>query len=534
MFEEVHRHIIYEKEAEFNKLEARFIELNHLGHIIKSNKVTKNQKKIIKNEKNKQKLLKKIRKWLVQDSAAPQESFEIWHEHSKSSVDKFDLNGLQVEILEEIKKLENEHTEDDSADLPNNNSLDEEEYGHIANEAERDEQRERDRQQREKEISEGKAFEVKLKELTNGNDSSSWTKVNHFIRSRGLEMLPVHNTESNEIPYRLFPAATVQHVNNLTTLLHINIMKKNWNLAYSIFCVIIRIPHVDIRSLWPLGIEIIIGKQGESLDGSKSTIFKDEKFFDWLLSFYAYTGIPYRPTSAQQRKSNSAINWRSGSKTYSPLFAITSLWNLMCNKNYFKLNERLEEFLLQPPYTSDGIFYFFKILYLLGQNSRLATKFMNHGKLFDVNDDEQEEIEDAKFNIDPLDTNSKSSISKLYLSNQKSITQLLETCDQLGLEYPKSSVISQMKRLLKKIGIEDGGDNGSESESDSDNQESAYMTANSFAINKSVNDEDEAHDLLEFSDDPGNEDNEDERDEITDRQIMPKDIELMDFDFDFE
>ncbi|KAK7679697.1 hypothetical protein QCA50_017195 [Cerrena zonata] len=91
-----------------------------------------------------------------------------------------------------------------------------------------------------------------------------------------------------------------------------------------------------------------------------------------------------------------------------------------------------------------------------------------------------------------------------------------------------------MKRLLKKIGIEDGGDNGSESESDSDNQESAYMTANSFAINKSVNDEDEAHDLLEFSDDPGNEDNEDERDEITDRQIMPKVFELMDFDFDFE
>ncbi|KAK7679696.1 hypothetical protein QCA50_017194 [Cerrena zonata] len=90
-----------------------------------------------------------------------------------------------VEVLEEIKKLENEHTEDDSADLPNNNTLDEEEYGHIANETERDEQRERDRQQREKEISEGKAFEVKLKELTNGNDSSSWTKVKRFRDATG-------------------------------------------------------------------------------------------------------------------------------------------------------------------------------------------------------------------------------------------------------------------------------------------------------------------------------------------------------------
>ena len=42
-----------------------------------------------------------------------------------------------------------------------------------------------------------------------------------------------------------------QHINNLTTLLHLQIMKQNWSIAYKIFALLIRFPQVDIRTIWP-------------------------------------------------------------------------------------------------------------------------------------------------------------------------------------------------------------------------------------------------------------------------------------------
>ena len=113
----------------------------------------------------------------------------------------------------------------------------------------------------------------KLNQFVNNFDTSNrLSKFKFLIESNGLEILPRINEEDNtttnnnnnnndtdsiEMIHKS-KSAFRQHINNLTTLLHLQIMKQNWSIAYKIFALLIRFPQVDIRTIWPLVIEILM------------------------------------------------------------------------------------------------------------------------------------------------------------------------------------------------------------------------------------------------------------------------------------
>lgn len=65
--------------------------------------------------------------------------------------------------------------------------------------------------------------------------------------SRGLEPLKTSTSEVRN--YR------TRHIVTLTDLLHLNVSRHNWSLAYKIFATLIRIPGVQIKSLGALALK---------------------------------------------------------------------------------------------------------------------------------------------------------------------------------------------------------------------------------------------------------------------------------------
>lgn len=203
----------------------------------------------------------------------------------------------------------------------------------------------------------------------------------HFlIRKEGLEILPhidsdhghdsVSSTKhlSNSISY------SKKHTMVVSKLLHLNILRKNWKIAYKCFSLLIRINHVDIRSIWPLGIEILtrlaeeefLNKQPEgSYDeyklrtnfndqelSSQLQIFKDEQFIQWMQTFYP-VNVKFKPNKYWNQ-----LPYRIASRDTPAVYIVTFMWILIMKQNFEKVNEKLSELLLQAPYINDGTFYF--------------------------------------------------------------------------------------------------------------------------------------------------------------------------------
>ncbi|KAL7666210.1 RNA polymerase I-specific transcription initiation factor RRN11 [[Candida] zeylanoides] len=180
---------------------------------------------------------------------------------------------------------------------------------------------------------------------------SGWTRASVLIRTRGLETLPQKSVEPDSATYqRNAVGFTRYHVANLRDLLHINMLRRNWSLAYKVLCLLVRLPNVDLRSLWPLAVEVLARRQAQR---GAPGVFKDERFLDWLASMY-----PLGRTAAHARRIVAAPAWRGGSRTHAPVYVATQLWRLLARRQVARVAERVEELLLEPPYATDGTFHF--------------------------------------------------------------------------------------------------------------------------------------------------------------------------------
>ena len=61
-------------------------------------------------------------------------------------------------------------------------------------------------------------------------------------------------------------------------------------------------------------------------------------------------------------RNNVAPVWRSGSKTLTPLYVITSLWYIFVLGDYEQVLNKINELILEPPYNSEGVLYFISSL----------------------------------------------------------------------------------------------------------------------------------------------------------------------------
>lgn len=361
------------KEYKLNLLLQKYVELQKIDQL----GLTAQQRKILKKSKRSKRLVTKLIRDRLTKRLKPEETFEIWHSQ----------NNLNVNLEKQMQFKD---------------------VGELIDEQENGASKSVETSDSEAEIESHKNTECQLNKFISTFDSSdSWTKANLLIRTRGLETLPQAN--SGEDSYsRGTPGFSKYHVTNLRNLLHLNMLRRNWDLAYKVFCLLVRLPHVDIRSIWSLGIEILQQQrntQRQVQDESLQLLFKDERFFDWLSSFYIIT----RSTVSNSRLVAAPI-WRSGSRTHAPLYVITSLWNLLVKGEVLKVLERLEELLLEPPFNTDGAFYFLLAL------CQLAKCFNG---------------EDVATNLALIKKN-------------------LDKCKHYKFEYPKELIEKELKQVFNK------------------------------------------------------------------------------------
>ncbi|CCH58901.1 hypothetical protein TBLA_0B00570 [Henningerozyma blattae CBS 6284] len=166
------------------------------------------------------------------------------------------------------------------------------------------------------------------------------------------------------------------HIENLINLLYYNICEKNFNQAYHIFSLIIRLPNIDIRNFWNLGSIILL---------KKVSIQESLNFLNWIHSIYS-----------SNQKYNNSINYKTApaftqsSRNHTGKFTTSFLWmtlSLIHTKfsdltsrnikeiveelNYLKKKlkkfvEKLSEMVLAPPFIEDSeIWYIYSLSHLI-------------------------------------------------------------------------------------------------------------------------------------------------------------------------
>ena len=286
--------------------------------------------------------------------------------------------------------------------------------------------------------------DTKLTSFLNKLDQSkSWTRKQFLIYVNGLESVgydkTLHTFASDK------RAIVTSHINNLQSLLHLNILRRNWKVAYDIFCLLIRFKKVDIRSLWPLGIEILVRRREEMSYFSQNGInkLKDEKFFEWLNTFFS---INKGKSFGTSRNLIAAPVWRSGSRSHTPIYLICSLWDLAIKRKYSVLKEKTEELLLEPPFDSDGNIYYFRIICVFVENIKLGNLYLNFDTDQNIKDGEEDEFVSEFKNY-----TSKNEILSKIEDNNNIIISTVNKIKDLNFELPEDLIKDHINLNLVRL-----------------------------------------------------------------------------------
>ncbi|KAH9201792.1 RNA polymerase I-specific initiation factor-domain-containing protein [Zygosaccharomyces rouxii] len=168
----------------------------------------------------------------------------------------------------------------------------------------------------------------------------------------------------------------LKHIGTLTSLLHINVLKRKWELAYKCFALLIRIPGVDVRTLWGLGERILAERQPT----------RSLEFLQWMSSVYS-TKLPF----ADDVNYRMAPVFTKGSKTHTPKYTTTWLWECLIRyangledlemdsksaaENFQSLMDRISEMVLGPPYMDDPEVWFIYALCHMVKADTLSQQF---------------------------------------------------------------------------------------------------------------------------------------------------------------
>lgn len=267
----------------------------------------------------------------------------------------------------------------------------------------------------------------------------TWTRDKYQLKVWGLENM-------GDSADHVSASIMKQHLHSLTALLHVNILRRNWGLAYKIVCLVVRFDVVDIRALWPLALEVLFRKKEEMrAAGSvlKRELIKEEQFCEWLTSSF-----PISHTSIHSAYNFLGPVYRSATRTYAPVYVITFLWELLVQQSYSKLRDMAEDLILQPPYSTDGVFHFILALTNIGECVHLASFYIN----FDRNVGSISDNEDiGDLAEDMMLMGSKETIKARIINNIKSASKLLGNCQALGFTYPDALIQEELKNLMSVL-----------------------------------------------------------------------------------
>ncbi|SCW01519.1 LAFE_0E01442g1_1 [Lachancea fermentati] len=145
----------------------------------------------------------------------------------------------------------------------------------------------------------------------------------------GYEICPRKHLESHQ----------KTHIRHLNEILHLNITNGRWDVAYRCFSILIRLPGIDVRSVWGMGVRIL--HEVSRVDTSIGTC---DEFLAWLSSVYSSR---YNYNQANIYTMDPVF--RSGSKTHTPKFVTTWLWEALiaCSIDNGKDNSSVKEVKIQ-------------------------------------------------------------------------------------------------------------------------------------------------------------------------------------------
>lgn len=227
----------------------------------------------------------------------------------------------------------------------------------------------------------------------------------------------------------------IKHITTLTTILHLNVSRKNWDLAYKCFALLIRIPTVEIRTIWGVGERILAEREP----------MKSLEFLEWMISVYSS-----RISFVEDVNHRMPPVFTKGSKTHVPKYALTWMWKSLtqCTKSLdqvrdestlddndplLELIERISEMVLGPPYMEDSEVWFIYALCHMIKADILSRQFNPH-----------------------LMGSSRDIASNQVIQHIQNAKSSLQTCSAKGdFRYPRRYIERQLKAFELRLQKDD-------------------------------------------------------------------------------
>lgn len=255
------------------------------------------------------------------------------------------------------------------------------------------------------------------------------------------------------------------HVRSLRILLHASILKRKWQSAFKVFCVLVRFDWVDKRAIWPLGMEILTQRKRELLAVRKLPkleMNKETQFLEWISLLYPAARVKFISTRTYQ-----GPVYRSGSRTHAPLSIITGLWHLLVEQKYSRVRELLDDMLLHPPYASDGAYPFLLAMCCMAENQSLINMFQKFDLCGGFFEDTQEVGDLAD---EPGLLSSKETMKTRIFNNNAQTRKMLDECDKLGFQYPREELEARLDETWELLGLRNSNKDRNSTHSESDDE----------------------------------------------------------------
>ena len=277
----------------------------------------------------------------------------------------------------------------------------------------------------------------KLDQFTNAVDGRGGeARKNFLIESQGLEIIPSPSEIKSEV---------TKHITNLNTLLHLNILRRNWKMAYKIFCILVRFPQVDVRQIWPLGVEVLIQlskvEESQHKQHKVGTTFdkKARKFFEYMNNFYSVAKQGSASYNNTDRPDLAPV-YRGGTIKVTPLYLICSLWHLFVRREYEHVQREIQDLILVPPYSSEGALYYILALCRVCQCEEIVTHFAMQSDF-------------AKFIELETTYRTYSDCKQLLELKNEMIMKDLENCQKYNFLVPRKEIKEQLSEIREKLEI---------------------------------------------------------------------------------
>lgn len=408
MFQDISSYYLEDNKGEHDATELLRLHtvLQRLNDLLKSDNVSQDIKEKIDNPIYKRDIIHTLR-YELKGITRPEETFEIWHQHDNlrqyksynySSGDFYDDKYL-VKLIQSVIEQHQDRQHDQA---------------HHISDAKKEQ------------MAMTRRLEKKYVNIINpDNTSTDYLRMEFLARTNGSEIIPSLPRSQRFYKY---------HIHNLTFFLNKSVLDEKWDLAYKIFCIILRIPSLDLRLVWSIGINILQGKMEltNNVVTKQFLKLKQQSFFTWLNSFYVL----------KIRKPLSNVTnpvFRSGSKSHVPLYFITSLWSLISSKDYKKVIDILDGVILRSPYDTEGCLPFILCLSYLMETTQLITVYGNADQNLSVNDDSMSLF------------SSRSDVYAKITDNFLKVAKNLRKCDALNFIYPKELIDDQIDYIKNKL-----------------------------------------------------------------------------------